>query len=199
MRSVGQACRRARRSANKRALRGCRLPTRSRRSTFSQTVIRASFVGLLSSHLAPSARCGAWNPRRIICMEKLRGNRPLGVFSDIRGHFRSEYQIGSRLVWVRCHHHLDCLECVGKTDDILPDIWAAIPDAIAVAEGYSRNQIPDFWSTHDKSKREGPRLDVWGIAVTPDLGEARFDISRNYRFDYSSPTFFQGRLLERRA
>jgi hypothetical protein len=83
------------------------------------------------------------------------------------------------------------LECVGKTDEILPDIWAAIPDAIAVAEGYSRNQIPDFWSTHDKSKREGPRLDVWGIAVTPDLGEARFDISRNYRFDYSSPTFFK--------
>jgi len=124
-------------------------------------------------------------------MEKLRDNQPLGVFSDVRGHFRSEYQIGRRLVWVRCHHRLNCLECVGKTDEILPNIWAAIPDAIAIAEGYSRNQIPNFWSAHDKSKREGPRLDVWGIAVTPELGEASFDISRNHSFDYSSPTFFK--------
>ncbi|MCA8244151.1 hypothetical protein [Burkholderia sp. AU32262] len=124
-------------------------------------------------------------------MEKLRDHRPLGVFSDGGGYFRSEYQIGKRLVWVRCRHRLDCLECVGKADEILADIWAAMPDAIALAEDYSRTEIPDFWSMHDMSKREGARLDVWGITTTPDLGEARFDISRNYNFDYLSPTFFK--------
>ncbi|OMG70611.1 hypothetical protein BW685_25495 [Burkholderia ubonensis] len=86
---------------------------------------------------------------------------------------------------------IDCLECIGKADEILPDIWAAMPHAIAIAEDYSRTKIPDFWSKHDMSKREGTRLDVWGMTITPDLGEAWFDISRNYNFDYSSPTFFK--------
>ncbi|KVX67592.1 hypothetical protein WT33_03130 [Burkholderia stagnalis] len=71
------------------------------------------------------------------------------------------------------------------------DIWAAMPRAIAIAEDYSRTKIPEFWGKHDMSKREGARLDVWGITITPDLEEARFDISRNYNFDYSSPTFFK--------
>ncbi|WP_157378879.1 hypothetical protein [Burkholderia ubonensis] len=123
-------------------------------------------------------------------MEKLSGHQPLGVVSDDGGYFRSEYQVGTRLVWVRCRHRLDCAECVSKADEILPEIWAAIPDAIAIAEVYSRTKIPDFWSTHDRSIRKGARLDVWGLTVTPDVGDVWFDISRNWSFDYSSSTFF---------
>ena len=119
----------------------------------------------------------------------LNEDQPLGTYADRDGYFRSEYQIGIRLVWVRCRHCLGCLECVGKADKMLSDIWAAMPRAVAIAEDHSRTKIPEFWSKHDTSQREGARLDVWGISITPSLGEARFDISRNFRFDFSSPTF----------
>jgi hypothetical protein len=122
-------------------------------------------------------------------MEKLSDDQPLGVYSDRDGYFRSEYQVGMRLIWVRCRHCLDCLECVRAVDRLMPNIWAAMPAAIELAEDYSRAKMPGFWSEHDMSKREGSRLDVWGITITPELGLAEFDISRNHSFDWSSPTF----------
>lgn len=122
-------------------------------------------------------------------MEKLIGDRPIGTYSDWDSFFRSEYQVGKRLIWVRCQHCLDCLECVERADDLMPDIYAAMPNAVALAESYSREAIPDFWAVHDTSKREGSRLDVWGITITPVIGVVRFDISENQSFDYASPTF----------
>ncbi|PMQ05709.1 hypothetical protein DyAD56_07930 [Dyella sp. AD56] len=122
-------------------------------------------------------------------MEKLIDDRPLGIYSDQDGFFRSEYQVGRRLIWVRCQHRQDCLECVDRADKLMPDICKAIPDAIELAENCSRIMIPEFWARHDISRREGNRLDVWGITITPGLGVARFDISRNYGFDYASLTF----------
>jgi hypothetical protein len=122
-------------------------------------------------------------------MEKLIGNRPLGSYSDRDGFFRSEYQVGARLIWVRCQHRRDCLECVERADELMLDVWSSVPKAIALAENHSRKAIPEFWARHDTSKREGSRLDVWGITITPDVGVARFDISKNYSFDFTSPTF----------
>lgn len=122
-------------------------------------------------------------------MEKLMNGRPLGIYSDRDGYFRAEYQVGQRLIWVRCQHRLDCLECVRRVDELMPDVWAAMSSAIALAEDYSRTQIPKFWSRHDMSRREGNRLDVWGITITTDLEVARFYLSENHDFDYSSPTY----------
>ena len=122
-------------------------------------------------------------------MEKLIDNRPLGIYSDEDGFFRSEFQVGTRLIRVRCRHRRDCLACVEKGDELMPGVCGAMPAAIGLAENYSRTVIPEFWAKHDISKREGNRLDVWGVTITPDLGTARFDISQNYSFDYSSPTF----------
>lgn len=122
-------------------------------------------------------------------MKKLSSSGPLGLLSDRDGYFRSEYQIERRLIWVRCSHSLGCKACVVKADAILVEVWAAIPGAVAMAEDYSRTQIPDFWTKHDMSKRDGARLDVWGITITDELGEVEFCISRNHDFDYGSPTF----------
>nr|WP_199047993.1 hypothetical protein [Dyella sp. ASV24] len=122
-------------------------------------------------------------------MEKLVDDRPLGIYSDQDGFFRSEYQVGTRLIWVRCQHRPGCLECVERVDKLMPDVSKAMPGAIELAENCSRAMIPEFWAKHDISIREGNRLDVWGITITPDLGMARFDISENHDFDYSSPTF----------
>lgn len=122
-------------------------------------------------------------------MKKLSNDGPLGLLSDRDGYFRSEYQVERSLIWVRCSHCLGCKACVAKADAILEEVWAAMPSAVAMAEDYSRTQIPDFWSKHDMSKREGPRLDVWGITITDELSEVVFDISRNHCFDYASPTF----------
>lgn len=124
-------------------------------------------------------------------MEKLVDDRPLGVYYDSDGFFRSEYQVGKRLIWVRCQHRLDCRECVEKVDELMPEVCAAIPSAVELAEDHSRTKLPEFWLKHDLSKREGNPLDVWGITITPELGFARFDISKNHSFDYSSPTFLK--------
>jgi len=114
---------------------------------------------------------------------------PLGTYADRDGNFRSEYQIGTRLVWVTCRHHIGCQQCADKADALLPDIWDAMPDAVAMAEDYSRTVIPEFWRPHDMSQREGARLAVWGITIVPGTGEATFDISMNFDFDFDSPTF----------
>ncbi|WP_458788934.1 hypothetical protein [Dyella jiangningensis] len=122
-------------------------------------------------------------------MKKLIDDRPSGIYSDQDGFFRSEYQIGARLVWVRCQHRRDCIECVARVDELLPEIFAAMPSAVALAESHSRTIVPEFWTKHDTSLREGSRMDVWGITITPGLEMAWFDISRNHDFDYVSPTF----------
>ena len=114
---------------------------------------------------------------------------PLGIYADRNGDFRSEYQIGTTLIWVVCRHHIGCQPCVDKADALLPDIWSAMPDAVAMAEDDSRTMIPEFWRQHDMSQREGARMAVWGITITPGTGEACFDISTNFDFDFDSPTF----------
>ena len=122
-------------------------------------------------------------------MKKLSDDRPLGLYCDPNGFFRSEYQVGRRLIWVRCQHRQDCLECVERSDALMPAICAAMPEVIEFAENYSRIMSPEFWARHDMAKRDGCRLDVWGITITPDFGMAKFDIAENHSFDYSSPTF----------
>ncbi|CAJ0792082.1 hypothetical protein [Ralstonia holmesii] len=119
----------------------------------------------------------------------LKEESPLGTYADRNGNFRSEYQIGTRLVWVVCRHHTGCQQCADKAEALLHDIWAAMPDAVAMAEDYSRTVIPEFWRQHDMSQREGARLAVWGITIVPSTGEATFDISMNFDFDFDSPTF----------
>jgi hypothetical protein len=119
----------------------------------------------------------------------LKEESPLGAYADRNGNFRSEYQIGIRLVWVVCRHHIACQQCADKADALLPDIWVVMPDAVALAEDYSRTVIPEFWRQHDMSQREGARLAVWGITIVPSTGEATFDISMNFDFDFDSPTF----------
>ncbi|CAJ0715425.1 hypothetical protein LMG7143_03381 [Ralstonia thomasii] len=61
-----------------------------------------------------------------------------------------------------------------------------------MAEDYSRTVIPEFWRQHDMSQREGARLAVWGVTIVPSTGEATFDISMNFDFDFDSPTFSKG-------
>ena len=119
----------------------------------------------------------------------LKEDSPLGTYADRNGNFRSEYQIGTRLVWVVCRHHIACQQCVDKANALLPDIWAAMSDAVAMAEDHSRTVIPEFWRKHDMSQREGARMAVWGITIVPSTGDATFDISMNYDFDFDSPTF----------
>ncbi|WP_284319036.1 hypothetical protein [Dyella acidisoli] len=122
-------------------------------------------------------------------MEKLRLDGLLGTYSDKDGYFRSEYQIGQRLVWVQCKHREACKACANEVEPMLYNIWVTIPDVTAKAEEYSRMLIPEFWSIHDNSKREGHRLDVWGITITTDDDTILFYVSRNHGFDFSSPTF----------
>lgn len=122
-------------------------------------------------------------------LQKLRLDCLLGSYSDNDGYFRSEYQVGRRLVWIRCKHSRMCQACPNEIEPMLHAIWAIIPEVTAKAEECSRTLIPEFWSIHDNSKREGRRLDVWGITISSGDETLRFHVSRNHDFDFSSPTY----------
>jgi hypothetical protein len=122
-------------------------------------------------------------------MEKEISSGPMGDYSDADGYVRYEYQIGKRLMWIRCRGNHEHAECVQRAKSLLPDVWLAMPDALAMAETYSRTLIPEFWAVHDRGQRDGHRLDVWSVTITPCEGIASFYISRNHDFDFRSPTF----------
>jgi hypothetical protein len=120
---------------------------------------------------------------------RLQDDRPLGLYEDSDGFFRSEYQIGRRLVWVRCPHQEMCNACLSQTDALLPEIWAAIPDAIVLAEDHSRTVYPAFWLPHDESTIGENRMDVWGITITPMTGLSSFHVSENHDFPWDRTAY----------
>lgn len=120
---------------------------------------------------------------------RLQDEQPLGLYEDPDGFFRSEYQVGRRLVWVRCPHQKGCLACLSQTDELLPEIWAVIPDAIALAEDHSRTIYPGFWLPHDESTIEESRMDVWGIRITPVTGLSSLHVSENHDFPWARTAY----------
>lgn len=120
-------------------------------------------------------------------MKKLIDSTMLGKYLDADGYTRYEIQIGRRLVWLRCPAGQEQEECLQRAEEFHQAIWLTIPGALVVAEAYSRSLIPGFWALHDRSEREGFRLDVWGITITPSDGIACFTCSRNRDFDFDSP------------
>lgn len=101
----------------------------------------------------------------------------LGSYAD-----RDEYQIGKTLVWVlygtseqrEVATDLACLQ--------FPAIWAAIPEAIAVARETSRKEQPEFWQVHEDAQSVHDVLSVWGIRIEPSSGVATYVISTNHEF-----------------
>ena len=121
-------------------------------------------------------------------MRKLIDSSMLGKYLDPDGYTRYEYQIGRRLVWLRCPAGHEEEEYLQGAEEFHQRIWLAIPDVLAVAEAYSRSLIPEFWALHDRGQRDGFRLDVWGTTITPSEGVACFTCSRNHDFDFDSLT-----------
>ena len=121
-------------------------------------------------------------------MKKLIDSSMLGKYQDPDGYTRYEYQIGRRLVWLRCPAGHDKEKYLRGAEEFHQRVWLAIPDVLAFAEAYSRSLIPEFWALHDRSERDGFRLDVWDITITPSEGFACFTCSRNHDFDFDSPT-----------
>lgn len=100
-----------------------------------------------------------------------------------------EFQTGRSLIRVPCSSRTREAEYLRRADLIFQKVWLEVPAVVALAESHSRTLIPDFWAAHDNSKREGPRLSLWAMTITPDDGSVQFVVSRNHDFDYESVTF----------
>lgn len=108
----------------------------------------------------------------------------LGRYPTSAGYARLEYQIGSRLIWVMCCSGKSEWLCEARAERMLAAAYDSLSAAIALAEQYSRTQLPELWDAHDRSGIGIQRLDVWGVQLTPDDNTISYEISRNHEFDF---------------
>ena len=113
----------------------------------------------------------------------------LGRYQREGDELTMEFQIGRRLVWVHSRESAPDSEIVARADLMLPAIWAALPDAIKIAEDHCRILLPEFWDVFDSTIRGGHPMDIWGIRLMLDDGMSLYDVSINWDFDFTTPTF----------
>lgn len=105
----------------------------------------------------------------------------LGIYpKDDAGYIQLEHQIGSRLIWTMCPEGMSQEQAIAVTNQMLPELWSNIPQAIACAEQYSRETMPEFWIIQDESDVIGERLDVWSIRLFPDQMSSEYYVSTNH-------------------
>jgi hypothetical protein len=129
-------------------------------------------------------------------MEALSELSLLGRYPVRDGYVTLEFQIGIRLIWVKCRPDQVERECLSRAEEIYRAVNADIPSVIELAEETSRALIPSFWEVHDKSKITGSRLDVWGVTLNPEDGSASYEVSRNHDFDFDVSIFEPDDVLE---
>ncbi|WP_431263181.1 hypothetical protein ACQ859_24645 [Roseateles chitinivorans] len=102
----------------------------------------------------------------------------LGSYAD-----RDEYQVGSILVWVRFHAQETRAACTDFALQQLPEVLAALPDAIAMARAFAREQEPEFWRQHEEAGTAGELLSVWGLWIDPVRGLTTYGVQENLDFE----------------
>jgi hypothetical protein len=122
-------------------------------------------------------------------MNNLCISSALGKYDESDGSKRFEFQIGTRLVWVRCGANSSEAKSLEEAEAMLASAFAVLDDVLLFAETHSRSAMPEVWRVHDGSVRKGRRLDVWGITVIPAQNTVEFDVHRSHGFDFATTTF----------
>nr|WP_315383869.1 hypothetical protein [uncultured Sphingomonas sp.] len=115
-------------------------------------------------------------------MLKLSCDNPLSRYPVANEHIRLEYQVGQTLVWVHFPNWMEDAEAISIADDIVKPAWDDLPQALILAEGFSRAEIPDFWHVHDASDVRGERLQVWSVQINVETRSAEYHVSENHGF-----------------
>jgi hypothetical protein len=104
---------------------------------------------------------------------------PLGSFEK-----REEFQIDRTIVQVQIPPDGERLAWLQRAGAVFPDIWAAVPNVLALAEKILQPQLAGFATGHDD---EDGRLSVWGIWIDPTDGSAGYEVGCYNPFDSNDP------------
>ena len=102
---------------------------------------------------------------------------PLGSYSSY-----DEFQVDRTLIWIKISPHGERESWLTQGKFLFDEIWAAVPEALRIAEQVSRNLCSDFWDRCDSKQASGQPLAVWGIWINPETGNASYDININHHF-----------------
>jgi len=92
---------------------------------------------------------------------------------------RLEYQLGSMLIWVHFPDTMLDEDVLPIADALIDSAMDGIANAIHMAEQKSREQLPDFWESHDQSGLNGDRLAVWRLSLDVDSNSVEYCVGHN--------------------
>jgi len=100
-----------------------------------------------------------------------------------------EYQFGKRLIYVQHPKDEPPELYLARAQKTVKDAWSDIDNAVLFAEKLSRHLLPDFWKTHDESKKAGARFTVYSIHYNLGTSYPIYVVGKSHDFDFECTSY----------